>query len=154
MRLPGTWPATGPGSAVRDGAHGAAPAIHAERHGLRGDRGQAAIEFTGTLPLILVTLALLWQAAVIGYAFTLAGNAADKAVSAATTTDGSRQAACARAGREDLPGSWAADFSCSRDGDMVRAEVALKVPLLFPGAFNLPFTVPAEAAAAVERPGG
>ncbi|AEN12090.1 MULTISPECIES: pilus assembly protein [unclassified Streptomyces] len=154
MRLPGTWPATGPGSAARDGTHGAAPAIHAERHGCRGDRGQAAIEFTGTLPLILVTLALLWQAAVIGYAFTLAGNAVDKAVSAATTTDGSRQAACVRAGREDLPGSWAADFSCGRDGDMVRAEVALKVPLLFPGAFNLPFTVPAEAAAAVERPGG
>ncbi|WP_031083454.1 TadE family protein [Streptomyces sp. NRRL WC-3549] len=156
MRRPGTRPATGRGSAERDGTHGAAPSWLAERRpvgGLRDDRGQTAIEFTGTLPLILITLALLWQAAVIGYTFTLAGNAADKAVSAATRTDGSRQAACERAGREDLPGAWAADFSCGQEGDMVKARVDVKVPLLFPCAVNLPFTVPGRAGAATESRG-
>ncbi|MFI2778431.1 TadE family protein [Streptomyces sp. ALB3] len=129
------------------------PTVTGRRHGPRDDRGQAAIEFTGTLPLILVTLALMWQAGVVGYTFMLAGNAADKGVTAATSTYGSRQAACERAGREDLPNAWDASFRCSASGDMVTARVDLKVPLLFPGAFNLPMTVPGEAAAALENRG-
>ncbi|MFH9617591.1 TadE family protein [Streptomyces pratensis] len=129
------------------------PTATGRRQGLRGDRGQTAIEFTGTLPLILITLALMWQAAVIGYTFMLAGNAADKGVTAAASTDGDRQSACVRAGSEDLPGAWDASFSCRQEGDLVRATVDLEVPLLLPGAFNLPMTLTGEAAAAVERPG-
>ncbi|MFE4451988.1 TadE family protein [Streptomyces sp. NPDC056796] len=160
MRLPGTGPARGPGGAavpVLPGARGPAgdPAAPAPglRAALRGDRGQAAIEFTGTLPLILVTLALMWQAAMVGYTFMLAGNAADKAVTAATTADGSRQAACVRAGEEDLPGAWQADFHCTQEGDLVRARADVKVPLFFPGGFNLPITLPGEAAANTESRG-
>ncbi|MFD3655086.1 TadE family protein [Streptomyces sp. NPDC058620] len=115
------------------------------------DRGQAAIEFTGTLPLILVTLALLWQAAMVGYTFMLAGNAADKAVTAATTAKGSAQAACEQAGREDLPGAWDATFSCSAQGDLMTARVDVQVPLLFPGAFNTPLKLPGEASANLEK---
>ncbi|MFH8755598.1 TadE family protein [Streptomyces atroolivaceus] len=132
---------------------GEGPTATGRRYGLRGDRGQTAIEFAGTLPLILITLALMWQAAVVGYTFMLAGNAADKGVGAAASTDGDRQAACARAGREDLPGAWDASFRCRQEGDLVKATVDLKVPLLFPGAFSLPMTLTGEAAAAVERPG-
>ncbi|WP_173317976.1 pilus assembly protein [Streptomyces fulvorobeus] len=109
------------------------------------------IEFTGTLPLILITLALLWQAAMVGYTFMLAGNAADKAVTAATTAEGNAQGACEEAGREDLPGAWDADFSCSAQGDLMTADVRVQVPLLFPGAFNLPISLPGEASANLER---
>ncbi|MBT2390909.1 pilus assembly protein [Streptomyces maoxianensis] len=118
---------------------------------LRGDRGQSVIEFTGMVPIILVTMVLLWQAALVGYTFVLAGNAADKAVSAGTATEGDRDAACKRAGQEDLPGSWSYEISCGQDGDLVKAKADLEVPLLFPGAFNLPITVPGRAAAATER---
>ncbi|MCX4819071.1 pilus assembly protein [Streptomyces sp. NBC_01142] len=117
----------------------------------RDDRGQAIIEFTGMVPIILVTMVVLWQAALVGYTFVLAGNAADKAVSAGTATDGDRDAACKRAGTEDVPGAWTHGISCYEDGDLVRAEADLKVPLLFPGGFNLPITVPGRAAAATER---
>lgn len=118
---------------------------------LRGDRGQSVIEFTGMVPIILVTMVLLWQAALVGYTFVLAGNAADKAARAGTATDGDLNAACNRAGQEDMPGSWSYRISCGQDGDLVKAEADLEVPLLFPGAFNLPITVPGRAAAATER---
>ncbi|MGP3637275.1 TadE family protein [Streptomyces sp. 24-1644] len=118
------------------------------------DRGQAAIEFTGTLPLILVTLALLWQAAMVGYTFMLAGNAADKAVTAATTAKGSALVACQNAGREDLPSAWDATFSCHASGDLMRAEVKVQVPLFFPGAFNTPMTLTGDASANLERSWG
>ncbi|MGW8887612.1 TadE family protein [Streptomyces sp. NPDC055749] len=117
----------------------------------RSDRGQAAIEFTGTLPLILITLALLWQAAMVAYTFMLAGNAADKAVTAATTSRVSAQAACEQAGREDLPGAWDAQFICQAEGDLMTARVDVQVPLLFPGAFNTPLTLTGEASANLEK---
>lgn len=124
------------------------PAVRAR---YRDDRGQAIIEFTGMVPIILVTMVVLWQAALVGYTFVLAGNAADKAVSAGTATEGERNAACERAGREDVPGAWTASISCGQAGDLVKAEANLEVPLLFPGGFNLPITVPGRAAAATER---
>ncbi|RSM84854.1 septum formation initiator, partial [Streptomyces sp. WAC 01325] len=36
------------------------------------------------LPTIVVTLVLMWQFVLVGYTFTLAGNAADEAVRAGT----------------------------------------------------------------------
>ncbi|MET9428867.1 TadE family protein [Streptomyces sp. NPDC003036] len=111
------------------------------------DRGQTVIEFTGTLPLILVTLALLWQAALVGYTFSLAGNAADKGARAGTVGG---QDACRAAAAEDMPGAWSAAYDCGEAGDTYRVEARVQVPLLFPGGFNLPITVPGEAAVPVE----
>ncbi|MYS43391.1 pilus assembly protein, partial [Streptomyces sp. SID5998] len=57
------------------------------RHGaarLRDDSGQVAIEFLGMAPTIVITLVLLWQCVLLGYTYTLAGNAADEAVRAGT----------------------------------------------------------------------
>lgn len=115
------------------------------------DSGQAAVEFTGTLPVILVTLALLWQAALIGYTFSLAGNAADKAARAGAVGG---PAACREALREDLPGAWDAAADCPPPGGegLYRVSVRVSVPVLFPGAVNFPFEVPAEAAATAEDP--
>jgi hypothetical protein len=116
---------------------------------IRDDRGQSAIEFTGMVPIILVTLAVLWQSALVGYTFVLAGNAADKAVAAGTRTEGGGAAACAAAAEEDLTGGWSAAVTCGQEGDLYKAEVLLEVPLLFPGV-NLPITVKGRAGAAAE----
>ncbi|PVE12036.1 hypothetical protein Y717_06390 [Streptomyces scopuliridis RB72] len=99
-------------------------------------------------PVILATVILLWQAALVGYTFSLAGNAADEAVRAGTVAETeTRNAACERAGAEDLPAAWSAKISCTGDGgDLVKAEVKLEVPVLFPG-FNIPVTVPGRASA-------
>ncbi|MFF3324606.1 pilus assembly protein [Streptomyces sp. NPDC002889] len=134
-------------------AHQVRPAVPARPQAVRprDDRGQSVIEFTGMVPIILVTLAVLWQSALVGYTFVLAGNAADKAVRAGTVAEGDRVAACEAAGRQDVPGSWTSVITCRPDGDLLTAEARLDVPLLFPGGFNLPIRVPGQAAAALER---
>lgn len=116
---------------------------------VRDDRGQSVIEFTGMVPIILVTLAVLWQSALVGYTFVLAGNAADKGVAAGTRAGNGGAAACVAAAEEDLTGGWSATVDCGPDGDLYTAEVALEVPLLFPGV-NLPITVEGRAGAATE----
>ncbi|KUN72052.1 septum formation initiator [Streptomyces griseorubiginosus] len=117
----------------------------------RRDEGQVTIEFLGMTPLILVTLVLLWQFVLLGYTFTLAGNAADKAVRAATAAaPGEREAACEQAGRDDLPGAWSGEVSCSTGGGYVTADVHLRVPVLFPGALAFPFQVDGHAGAVEE----
>ncbi|WP_433572290.1 TadE/TadG family type IV pilus assembly protein [Streptomyces sp. CA-251247] len=141
MRSPGT--AIGAVVARWRGGRGAASVVAR----LRGDRGQAAIEFTGTVPVILATLVLLWQAALLGYTFSLAGNAADAAARAGAV-DGD----CSAAGTEDLPGAWqgGASVNCGESGDLVTATVVLDVPVLFPGSVNFPFRFDAHASAARE----
>lgn len=117
---------------------------------LRDDRGQVAVEFTGMLPIILATAVLLWQATLIGYTFSLAGNAADEAVRAAAVADGDRNAACTQAAEEHLPGAWSlGDVSCPADGDLVNADIGINVPLLFPG-FDIPVDITAHASAVKE----
>ncbi|MFJ9027797.1 TadE/TadG family type IV pilus assembly protein [Streptomyces sp. NPDC102274] len=117
----------------------------------RDDRGQLAVEFVGMVPIILATVILLWQAALVGYTFSLAGNAADEAVRAGTVAETeSRTDACKRVGAEDLPKAWSANarIDCQYDpeADLVKAQVDLEVPVLFPG-FNIPVTVPGRASA-------
>ncbi|MFE6284807.1 TadE/TadG family type IV pilus assembly protein [Streptomyces sp. NPDC057877] len=118
------------------------------------DRGQVAIEFLGMTPLIILTLVLLWQFVLVGYTFTLAGNAADEAARAGTAAE-DRQAACEAAAMEDLPGAWegAASVSCGESGGLVTADVRLEVPVLFPGAVGFPFQVDGHAGAVVEETG-
>ncbi|MER8044848.1 TadE/TadG family type IV pilus assembly protein [Streptomyces sp. NPDC094032] len=113
----------------------------------RDDRGQVAVEFVGMLPLILLTLVLLWQCVLVGYTFTLAGNAADEAARAGAVGDD-----CGAAAKRHLEGAWAAKASagCARDGGLVRATVTLRVPVLFPGAVSFPFDVKGEAGAVWE----
>ncbi len=133
-----------PGAGSRRGPH--------PGPGPRGDRGQVAVEFLGMAPVILVTLVLLWQCVLLGYTYTLAGNAADEAVRAAATAEGG-QGACEQAGREDLPGAWqdGATISCGgRGSGYVTARVELKVPVLLPGLIGFPVPVKAHAGAVEE----
>ncbi|MFI9768552.1 TadE/TadG family type IV pilus assembly protein [Streptomyces sp. NPDC052415] len=119
----------------------------------RDDRGQVTIEFLGMTPLIILTLVLMWQCALLGYTFTLAGNAADEAVRAGTAADpGARQGACQAAGLDKLPTAWegGAQVTCATGGGYVTAEVRLEVPVLFPGSIGFPFTVEGHAGAVEE----
>ncbi|MER6256001.1 TadE/TadG family type IV pilus assembly protein [Streptomyces sp. NPDC001584] len=96
----------------------------------RGDRGQVAIEFVGTVPLILLLLAAVWECVLIGYAFSLAGNAADEAARAGAVKG---YEACVAAAHEHIGESWGLDVDCGMSGDIYRAKVSLGVPILFPG---------------------
>ncbi|MFI6642008.1 pilus assembly protein [Streptomyces sp. NPDC050504] len=116
---------------------------------LKGDRGQLIVEFTGMVPIILVTVVLLWQMVLIGYTFTLAGAAADQAARAGAVDGG---AACRKAGKDRLPGAWAenGDVECGGDDRVAKATVELRAPLLVPGFISLPVTIRATGGAAAE----
>ncbi|GHB69119.1 septum formation initiator [Streptomyces viridiviolaceus] len=118
------------------------------------DRGQVTIEFLGMTPTIIVTLVVLWQLVLVGYTFTLAGNAADEAVRAGTAASpGERAGACQEAGVDKLPGAWEgdADVDCGTGGGFVTADVRLRVPVLFPGTIGFPFDVRGHAGAVEEE---
>ncbi|MGW0845370.1 AAA family ATPase [Streptomyces sp. NPDC002787] len=118
-----------------------------------GDRGSVTLEFAGIFPLILITMAILWQAALYGYTYSLAGNAADEAARAATAAyavDGDIAGACEAAGTQNLPAAWDdTSIDCAPVGPVMRAEVQATVPLFFPG-FDAGWTVNGEAGAALE----
>ncbi|KAB1147748.1 pilus assembly protein [Streptomyces luteolifulvus] len=123
--------------------------------GWRRDEGQVTVEFLGMTPLIVVTLVLLWQFVLVGYTFTLAGNAADEAVRQGTAAEPEgRQAACERAGLDKLPGAWSGEVSCTTSDGYVTADVKLTVPVLFPGAIGFPFGKVEGHAGAVEEAKG
>lgn len=121
----------------------------------RADDGQVSVEFIGMLPIILATLVVLWQCALFGYTYTLAGNAADKAARQATSANTWKETpdeACERAGKHNLEKAWrdSAKVDCWTDPGLVKSKVELKVPVLFPGLVDFPFSVTGEAAAAKE----
>ncbi|MFI7346895.1 TadE/TadG family type IV pilus assembly protein [Streptomyces sp. NPDC049936] len=135
-------------SGLRDGSGRSAESGESE------DSGQVTIEFLGMIPAIVATLVVLWQLVLVGYTYTLAGNAADEAVRAATAADrGARQGACQDAGRDKLPGAWegGAGVDCGTAGGYVTADVRIEVPILFPGTVSFPFTVHGHAGAVEEE---
>ncbi|MGW2860280.1 pilus assembly protein [Streptomyces sp. NPDC001205] len=104
-----------------------------------------------------MTLIGIWQMVLIGYTFSLAGNAADQAARAYVTTDAwTRTDACDRAARQHLPAAWNDDATvrCDNlpqpDSDLHQVQVNLAVPVLFPGLLSWPYTVRGEASAALE----
>ncbi|MFG2735121.1 TadE/TadG family type IV pilus assembly protein [Streptomyces harbinensis] len=131
----------------------AARPAHAARpvRAARSDRGAVLVEFTGMFPLILLMLAVALQCAVIGYGFHLAGNAADEAARAGAAAGGG-EGACGEAARAHIPDSWSMSVSCPLQGEVRQARVELRVPVLFPGAFNLPITISGTAGAVQEGP--
>ncbi|MFE7837639.1 CpaE family protein [Streptomyces sp. NPDC057474] len=144
-------PENGHGGGRRRRTSGDRGALALRRKG--GDRGSATLEFAGMFPLILITMAILWQAALYGYTYSLAGNAADEAARAATAAyavDGDVAGACEAAGTQNLPSAWDdTSIDCAPAGTIMRAEVQANVPLFFPG-FDAGWTVNGEAGAALE----
>ncbi|GGR69682.1 septum formation initiator [Streptomyces aureoverticillatus] len=142
---------------ARKGGRGTRRLGKSERgdRGDRGDRGAVTLEFAGMFPLLLTVIGILWQCALYGYTYSLAGNAADEAARAATAAaavhgDGAAAGACDAAGREHLPDAWqSASISCAQEGDVWKASVDVDVPLFFPGV-ETGWSVDAEAGAARE----
>ncbi|MFD6287649.1 CpaE family protein [Streptomyces sp. NPDC060205] len=118
-----------------------------------GDRGAVTLEFAGMFPILLVVMTILWQCALYGYTYSLAGNAADEAARAATAAyaiDGDVGGACSTAGGKHLPGAWdGAGIDCGVEGPVMKATVTAQVPLFFPG-FDAGWTVEGTAGAALE----
>ncbi|MFK4144117.1 pilus assembly protein [Streptomyces sp. NPDC004065] len=105
-------------------------------------------------PTIIITLVLMWQCVLLGYTYTLAGNAADEAVRAATAApSGNRPAVCRQAGLDKLSDAWrsGAEVDCGGTNGYVTADVSLKVPVLFPGTIDFPITVRGHAGAVEEE---
>ncbi|MFD9225178.1 TadE/TadG family type IV pilus assembly protein [Streptomyces sp. NPDC060064] len=126
-----------PGRHVRVGAR-------ARKRGLAGDRGQIAVEFIGMLPIILMTCVLLWQAVLFGYAYTLAGNGADRAAHEAGVTYGQLDTAAqcnegARLGVADPDYEFRENCSPDLAHNTMRASVEVKVPVLIPGLIDFSF---------------
>jgi hypothetical protein len=103
------------------------------------------------VPIILGTMALLWQATLIGYTFSLAGNAADEAVRAGTVAPpGARSGACQAAAQQHMPDAWSVGpVSCVESDDLVTATVPVSIPVLFPG-FDIPVNITGHASAVKE----
>ncbi|GAU65177.1 septum site-determining protein [Streptomyces sp. NBRC 110611] len=119
------------------------------------DRGQVSVEFLGLLPLILLVLVLLWQCALVGYTYALAAHSADRGARAATATEGGGAGACRTAAEDQLPSAWrdSASASCGTAAGLWQARVRIKVPVLFPGVGDFPWTVTGSAGAAKEARG-
>ncbi|MEU2395816.1 TadE/TadG family type IV pilus assembly protein, partial [Streptomyces sp. NPDC007369] len=113
----------------------------------RGDRGQVAVEFVGMVPLILLLVAAVWECVLIGYAFSLAGNAADEAARAGAVKGG---AACEAAGIRHISAAWGPEVICGESGDVYKATVRLKLPVLYPG-LNIDTPIEGVAGSPVEK---
>ncbi|MFB6483633.1 TadE/TadG family type IV pilus assembly protein [Streptomyces virginiae] len=111
----------------------------------RGDRGQVAIEFVGTVPLILLLVAAVWECVLIGYAFSLAGNAADEAARAGAVGRSCHEAAHAHVGS-----AWKMGVACGTSGDVSTARVSLNLPILVPG-LNIGVPIVGEAGSSNEE---
>ncbi|MGA4850998.1 AAA family ATPase [Streptomyces sp. G5(2025)] len=121
------------------------------------DRGAVTLEFAGMFPLLLAVMAILWQCALYGYTYSLAGNAADEAARAATAAYAVGEGgagACSAAAQEHLPAAWQdAEVSCTDEGSVWKAHVSVDVPVFFPG-FDAGWHVDGEAGAAKEGEDG
>ncbi|MEU4177680.1 TadE family protein [Streptomyces sp. NPDC026589] len=109
------------------------------KRGRDRDRGQTAIEFLGMTPFIILIMLVLWECALIGYTFSLAGNAADVGARKGSGAEYGARAACQQGAKKDLPDAWAENVvvTCRGGGSLYRATVKLKVPVLVPGLFDL-----------------
>ncbi|MFJ3926635.1 TadE/TadG family type IV pilus assembly protein [Streptomyces sp. NPDC090022] len=123
--------------------------IRPGRRAAGGDRGQVAVEFVGTVPLILLLVAAVWEGVLIGYAFSLAGNAADEAARAgAVKGDG----ACQAAAVEHVGDSWNPKALCGPVANGVyKATVDLTLPIIYPGMLDLDLTITGTAGSPMER---
>lgn len=88
------------------------------------ERGAETVEFLGMLPLVILTIAIIWQFALVGYtAVITAGTAREAARAAAVGANCQSAAAQASVGWN----GGTRRVSCSCGGDMCTARVELQV---------------------------
>jgi pilus assembly protein CpaE len=93
---------------------------------LRGDAGQATIEFVGSLSVILFTALAIWQLLIVMWAYNETSNAARTAARVESRGGDTRKAA-----RNALPGPLRDDLHVDIDGETATLQV--RIPLFFPG---------------------
>jgi pilus assembly protein CpaE len=117
---------------------------------LGGERGQTTVEFMGLLPILLVIFFGLWQIAITGFTYVVAGHAAREGARrlAVDSSDTGKNPPYREAAREDLPGGWRHGAKIEKRGD-VTVSVRLKVPVLIP-TFRSPLEIGTTADTSVE----
>jgi pilus assembly protein CpaE len=117
---------------------------------LGGERGQTSAEFMGLLPVLLVVVFGLWQIAITGYTYVVAGHAAREGARqlAVLPSDSGKNPPYRKAAQEDLPKGWRHGAEITKPTD-VTVKVSLKVPVLIP-AFRAPIHITTTADTSVE----
>jgi pilus assembly protein CpaE len=97
------------------------------RAGSRGESGQAALEFTGMFPVVMLLVLLVWQVGLTAVSLALTGHAANEAARAAAIGEDVSTAL------DTVPAWFAQDMTVSQSpsGDTVRVHTDL--PILSPG---------------------
>jgi hypothetical protein len=108
--------------------------------GTDSERGQASVEFLGTLPAALLVVVVAWQLVLAGQAGWLAANAARVGARAEAVGGDPRAAA-----RSTLPSYLRRDLEVLRDGDAGRLRIRVRVPLLLK-RWSSPLEIGASAA--------
>ena len=106
--------------------------------GTDSERGQASVEFLGTLPAALLVVLLAWQLFLAGQAAWLAGNAARVGARAAAVGSDPRAAAGSA-----LPSYLTRHLEVARDRERLRIRV--RVPMLLK-RWSSPIEIGASAA--------
>jgi pilus assembly protein CpaE len=109
-------------------------------HGNDSERGQASVEFLGTLPAALLVVLVVWQLVLTGQAGWLAGNAARVGARAGAVGEDPRAAV-----RSALPSYLRHHLEIARDPGEGRLRVRVRVPLLLE-RWSSPFEIGASAA--------
>jgi pilus assembly protein CpaE len=117
---------------------------------LTGERGQAAVDFAGVLPILLLVVIALWQVGLMGYSYVVAGHAAREGVRqlAVDPTDGPKDFPYRDVARATLPGAWRDGAQIKKEG-AVSVRVNVSVPLFLPGV-KTPWRVGSTATTSVE----
>lgn len=93
---------------------------------LRSSAGQASVETVGLTGLIVLLVIGLWQMALVGYTYVLAGHAARSAARSLAVGEDTKASAEA-----DVPKPWRHDIKVDASGE--EAKVTLRVPFVIPG---------------------
>lgn len=93
------------------------------------EAGQATLEFTALLPLVLLLMIVLWQVALWGISAAYAGHAADEAARAASI--GKTHDQVQRAAHGAIPGWIDSGITVTEGTDKVR--IRARLPILVPG---------------------
>ena len=106
---------------------------------LRGERGQASIEFTGTIWLLVLAGLIAWQLALVGWTAVSGSNAARTAARAYSKSGDAGDAEAD--GEQSLSGDGftgkVSDVRVSGE----TANVYVDVPILVPSVFSSPITL-------------
>ena len=112
----------------------------------RSEAGQVAVETVGIAGIVLVLAVMLWQVALTGYSFVLAGHAAREA--ARQLAVGAGRPAITATATNDLPSAWRPEATVTPSGS--RVSVRVTVPAIVPG-IGSPIHVTASAGTVLEN---